>query len=189
MNGLGIGVAGLGTILSAAGQIGAGNAALGQAQGQQQASIYRAGQLQTQAGQVLAVGQQQAGITDLNTKTFLSNMTAAAAGTGGTATSPTVVTDKAQAAARGAYNAGSEMFSAEEQATGLENQANLDIFTGQQELSAGKYKQQAAQLGAMSTILSGAGSLAAKYGGGFNGGTGYTSPADVGGSGFHAGGT
>lgn len=155
-----------GTALSAAGQISSGNAAAAAGQSEQQASDYSALVLTQQAGQVRAASQAQVVNSNLQTAYVQSTVRARAAASGGSATDPTVVNLQGQIGARGEYNALSELYTGEEKARGEENQASLDIFTGEQQAAAGKAKQTAGYIGAFSTALSGFGSIGAKYGGG-----------------------
>ena len=158
----------VGTGMAAGGQLAAGSqaAALGRAQ---------AASLQVQAGQDVAQGTQEAANQTLDTKFIISNVRGAAASSGGVATSPTVVGIEGQIAARGSYNALSDMYAANEKSNALNYQGALDVYSG-------NVTQTADQVKAFATVLSGAGSLASKYGnpGGASGfPAGITSSADV----------
>ncbi len=153
-----------GTIISAQGQQQAGQAAAATGVAQQQASDYSATVLRQQAGQKIAQGAAAANIQRINTSYVLSTARANAAAAGISSTSPGVVNIEGNIAARGEYNALSALYSSNEEAAGLNNQAALDVYTGQQEVIAGQEKQQASNIGAISTIMSGVGGLAAKYG-------------------------
>jgi hypothetical protein len=147
-----------GTGMAAGGQLAAGSqaAALGRAQ---------AASLGVQAGQVQAEGSQQASNQALNTKFIISNVRGAAAASGGVATAPSVVDVEGELAARGSYSMLSDLYAANEKAAGMTYQGALDVYSG-------NTTQRADQVKALSTVLSGAGSLASKYGnpGGFNSG-------------------
>ena len=158
----------VGTVLNAAGQVQSGQAARAAGIAQQQAADYQAQELTQQAGQTRAVAEQ-ASINQRTNAAYVLSKVRANAAASGSATDPTAVDVAGQVGARGEYNALSEIYTGEEKARGLENQSALDIYTGQQEAEAGKYKQQAANLGALSSVLSGGGNLASKYGdaGGF----------------------
>lgn len=168
-----------GTALSAAGQISSGNAAAAAGQSEQQASDYSALVLTQQAGQVRAVSQAKAINSNLQTAYVQSTVRARAAASGGSATDPTVVNLQGQIGARGQYSALAALYTGEEEARGDENKASLDIFTGQQQLAAGQAKQTAGYIGAFASVLSGAGSIGAKYGGtGGSGGAGHDPSLD-----------
>lgn len=165
-----------GTIISAQGQQQAGAAAAAAGVAQQQAADYSATVLQNQAVAKQAQGIQAANIQTINTGYVLSSARANAAAAGAASTSPSVVSQEGQIAARGEYNALSELYMGNEAAAGMNNQAALDIFTGQQEAIAGQEKQKAANLASVGTMISGIGSLAAKYGGAIGGASSGTSP-------------
>jgi hypothetical protein len=147
-----------GTGMAAGGQLAAGSqaAALGRAQ---------AASLGVQARQEVAQGTQEASNQALETKYVISQTRGAAAASGGVATSPTVVGLEGQIAARGSYSALSDMYMARQKANALNYQGALDIYSG-------KVTQTADQVKALSTVLSGAASLASKYGN--SGGAGLT---------------
>jgi hypothetical protein len=140
-----------GTGIQAGGELAAGaNAAmLGRAQ---------AASLGVQAGQELAQGTQEVANQALSTKYLISATRGAAAGSGGVATSPTVVDLEGQIAARGSYNALSDMYMARQKANALNYQGALDVYSG-------NVTQRADQVNAFGTVLKGASSLAEKYGG------------------------
>ena len=148
-------LSGFGTGMQAGGQLAAGSnaAALGQAQ---------AADLSVIAGQDVAEGTAKANEQAIQTKYIISMTRGAAASSGGVATSPSVVDQEGQLAARGSYSALSDMYAANQKAAGLNYQGALDIYSG-------KVTQQADTVQAISTALSGASSLATKYGGGSGG--------------------
>ena len=158
-----------GTGIAAGGDLTAGNnaAALGEA---------NAAYLKVQAGQDIAQGSQEVSNQNLETKYIISNVRGAAASSGGTATSPSIVNIEGAIAARGSYNALSDMYAANEKAQGLNYQGALDIYSG-------KVTQEADEMKALSTVLSGAGSLATKYGGGAGAGSGQSDSVLYGGGG------
>jgi hypothetical protein len=158
-----------GTVLGASGQIQAGNAAAAQGLAQQQAENYKAGVLTQQAGQERAAGQRAAEIQNRQATLVNSTIRARAAASGAGATDPSVVTNEGRVAGMGEYNALSALYSGEEKARGEENQAELDVNMGDQEAAAGRFKQSASRISALSSLLSGGGSLYGKYGGGGTG--------------------
>ena len=113
--------------------------------------------LNVEAGQAVAQGTQEASDTALQTKYIISNVRGAAGASGAVATSPDVVNVEGQIAARGSYNALSEMYQQNEKAIGL-------TYQGQIAAATGEVTQQADVTKALSTVLTGAGSLATKYG-------------------------
>jgi hypothetical protein len=153
-----------GTILSGAGQIASGVAANAQGASQQAASNYSASVLRQKAGQELAVASNKVAPIKLATDYALSNERAAAAGMGGTASSPTAQTIAGQIAARGEYNALSTLYSGNEAAAGLENQADLDVVTGKAERIAGQQKMMGGITSGLGSMISGGAGLYAKYG-------------------------
>lgn len=152
-------MSGIGTVLSASGQMSAGNASAAAGYGQQAV-------LDQQAGQVAAQGSQEVANQNLKTKAIIGTLRARAASGGGSASDPTVVNLAGNIAARGEYNALSALYSADEKASGLQYQGDLAAYSGQ-------VKQTAARTTALATAISGFGGLAAKYGnvGGVNAGT------------------
>lgn len=160
-----------GTVLSAAGKISSGNAALAAGESEQQASDYSAELLNQQAGQVRAAAQAKAINSNLQTAYLQSTVRARAAASGGSATDPTVINLQGQIGARGQYSSLAALYTGEEEARGDENKAMLAIYTGQQQLAAGRAGQTADQIGAFSTVLKGFGDIGSKYGdvGGFGG--------------------
>lgn len=160
-----------GTILSAIGQMRAGQAAADQGRAQQVASNYSGAVADQQAGQTMAV--TSAGVTDTKTKTdyLLSKARAIAAASGGGATDPTVQTIEGRIAARGEYDMLSQLYTGGEKAAGLSNQADLYRYTGTQQAAAGESKKTAAYSTALGSLISSGSSLYAKYGMPAGGGT------------------
>ena len=139
-----------GSIITSQAQATAGTEALQLGQQQQAA-------LNIQATQDLAVGSQQAAEAALETKYTLGTVQARAAATGGSATSPTVTDVSGAIAARGEYSALNDLYTAGQKAQGLQYQGQLAAYSGQ-------IKDQAAQIQSGTTLLTGMGTLAAKYG-------------------------
>ena len=154
------------TALSAAGYAQAGQAALYQGQAQQQEENYSADVLQQQANQTRAQASQEIANTARSTDLLLSNARAAGAASGGDLTDPSIVTALGRAAGVGKYSELSQLYSGEERAVGMENQAALDRYMGTQALTAGQLKQQEEQTKMLSSILEGGSSLFSKMGGG-----------------------
>lgn len=142
----GMGLSAFGTLLSTQG-------VLQQGQDVMQAAQYKAAQSRQNATQALASGSQQVNQIYTQLKMTQSRALAVAAASGADAMSPTVVNLTALNAGYGAYNENMATYNANMKANAFTNQANADIFAGQQ-------AQQAAHLNAGATILSGAGSIA-----------------------------
>lgn len=153
-----------GTVMSASGQMQSGAAAKAQGAAQQTAANYNASQLDQQATAVR--GQTSAQVSDNARQTQLiqSTVRARAAASGGGATDPSVVTLQSGIAGRGEYNNLALLYSGEEKAQGLNNQANVTRYTGQEQFDAGINNQTAANTKAVASIFSGASSLYGKYG-------------------------
>lgn len=162
---MGLELAGVaGTAMSAYGQTQAGAAAKAQGAAQQVASNYTAAQLDQQATAVR--GQTSAQVSDNARQTQLiqSTVRARAAASGGGATDPGVVTLESGIAGRGEYNNLALLYSGEEKAQGLNTQANVTRYTGQEQFDAGINNRTAANTKAIGSIFSGASSLYGKYG-------------------------
>ncbi|MGH6714573.1 MAG: hypothetical protein ACREDC_00115 [Bradyrhizobium sp.] len=153
-----------GTAMSAGGQMAAGQAASVVGAGQQQASVYEAGVLSQRAASAAAAGSQQASIVAANRPFVIGSQRANAAAAGGTAGSPTAQAIMGNTVARSEYDQMADIYNGEVQARGYQNQAALDIYQGQQQLAAGQYRAKAARVGALTSVLSGFGNVAAKYG-------------------------
>jgi hypothetical protein len=172
---------GAGTITSVLGQLQSGDAAAAAGASEQQASNYRAAVLRQQATATRGQSSAEASDTALRTQYVLSSARARAGASGAGATDPSVVNTEGLIAGRGEYNVLSQLFSGEEKARGLENQASLDVFTGQQQRIAGQVSQSSYNTRAISTALQGGSSLFAKYGNG-----GFAPPPPSGGGGLPA---
>ncbi len=112
-----------------------------------------------------AAAQRQA--LDLNQKANLtrSSAVAAAAAGGVNAGTGSALTNQAQIASRGSYQAGLELWSGQNRATGLLNQAAGTRYSGYMAALGGQEAQQASELNALSTIAGGGASMLRMYGG------------------------
>lgn len=153
-----------GAAMSVSGNLASGQAAKEQGAAKQIAANYSAAALDQQAGQVRAQTSAQVAEQARQTQLILSSGRARAASSGAGATDPTVVGLEGGVAGRGEYNNLSLLYSGNEKATGMENQANLDRFTGQQDYIAGKEGQQTYDTKAVTSAISGASSMYSKYG-------------------------
>lgn len=152
-------IAAAGTVISTVQQAGAAKAA---GQAQQQAADFAAGQAEQQAGQARAASQRRA-IEERRRGRLAASRAQAVGAASGSAGSVDVINRIADLEAQGEYGALVALYEGEEQARGLETQAGVSRFEGGQARTAGN-------LAAQSAIVSGASSLAAKYGGGLAGG-------------------
>ena len=138
-----------GTAIGSIGQLQQGKA-------QEQAANFEASQLETNAGQTRAAAIQKGLEAKRQSKIAQSRATALAsasgAGTGGTVID--IVSDLAR---EGAYRQALSLYEGESQAQGLETAARAKRYEGLLSRKMGK-------LGAFTTLLSGAGSIGAKYG-------------------------
>lgn len=147
---LGAGASAVGTAVSAAGQINAGKAA-------QESAQFTAAQLRSNAGQSIASAQRSAIDTQTKGRLLASKTTAAAGASGVNAGVGSPAEDIADITARTKYNAALDLFRGQSTATGLENQAVADLWSGDA-------ARKGAQLSAFGTIAAGAGSIAGQYG-------------------------
>jgi hypothetical protein len=156
---------GIGTALSAANTIAGGNYAAEAGQMKQAEANFEATQDIENAAGDTAAAQRQA--IDANQKANFVRSTAvanAAAG-GGNAAVGSAVTNQAQIASRGAYQAAMDLWQGQNQASGLMNQAAGKQYSGEANLMGGEEAQRAAYLNATATIAGGGASLMRMYGG------------------------
>jgi len=138
----------IGTGLSAATTILGGNAAA-------KAGRYTAAQLNQNAAAARAAGQRRMFDTQLRSRFLQSTATARAAGSGVNAGIGSPAADVGQIARRGSYQAAMDLWTGENTATGLENEAAGAIYTG-------NVQQASSWLSAAGTIAGGAGSILAQ---------------------------
>lgn len=136
-------------VMSAAGTIMSGNAARG-------AANYSAAQSEQQAGQEVAVSQRKAIEARRQAGLANSRVTAVAAGSGASATDPTVLDIMGDNAGVGEFNALSALYSGEETARGLRMRGVADRYEG-------ATTRQASLVKAGGTVLSAGSSLYDKY--------------------------
>lgn len=141
-----------GTVLSAGGAY---------AQGVQadKAAKYEANQMAVNAGQERAMAQRRSIESRRQARLAESRLQAVAGASGAGAVDPTTVRLAQDIGAEGEYNALSDLYTGEEQARQLEGAAGLRRYEGKMARKAGTLK-------AISTVLSSAGSMYGKYGGG-----------------------
>lgn len=141
----------IGTIVSAAGTIAAGQAEKEQAD-------YEAKQLDLKAQEEQAASQREAFEADKEKRLVVSRQQALAAASGLTASDPTVVDITSGTEAYGVYRSRMFRYGGEERATGLRAQAEGRRISGQA-------AAQGAMYSALGTVIGGFGSFFGKYGG------------------------
>jgi hypothetical protein len=154
-----------GTGISAANTIAGGNYAAQAGQMKQTEANFEAQQdIENAAGETAAT-QRQAIDTDQKANLLRSSAVANAAANGVNAGAGSALTNQAQIAARGNYQARMEMWSGQNQATGSLNQATAKQYSGYMDLIGGQEAQRASTLNALSTIAGGGTSMLRMYGG------------------------
>lgn len=149
--------------LSAAGTIAGGGAAAAAGRSGQQASYFRAAQEDQQAQESRAASQRDALEKNRQTGLLLSKLQANAAGSGGGASDPGVLTLAGDIAGKGEYQELMNMFKGENRARGLEDSAIGSRMTGDAALAEGIAKQRASYLSAAGTIIGSAGGAYKTY--------------------------
>lgn len=154
----------LGMFQQSAGAKQAGAAAQTNAAAQAQAAEFTAKQLDQQAGQTMASGQRASMEQLRQAKLVQSRALALAAASGAGASDPTVVNLMGKIGAEGAYRAGVAMYQGEEQARQLRLKAAGTRYEGEAALIGGKTRSDAYSTASTASLLSGAGTLFARYG-------------------------
>lgn len=163
-NFLSAGLTVLGMFTQASGAHAAGNAAMSNAQAQAQADAFKAAQYEQQAGQSIATGQRQAIEQKRQAQLLQSRALAVAAASGAGASDPTVVHLIAQIGGEGAYRAAVAMYDSEEKARQLRLNAAASRYEGDAALLGGEAQKSAYDTSAVSSLLSGAGTLYTRFG-------------------------
>jgi hypothetical protein len=158
-------IAGLagGTVLSAGAQMQSASAAKAQGKANQTAAYYEAQQLDAKAGQERATSQRNAMESRRQERIVQSNLQAAAAASGGGAVDPTIGRLASGIAIEGQYRALSDLYSGEDRARGLEDQASARRYEGDVGYMAGKARAASERTAAIGTIFSGVGTGATLY--------------------------
>jgi hypothetical protein len=153
-----------GSAVSAMGTIAGGNAAADAGARGQQAAYFTAAQQEQGAQESRAVAQRQALDNRHKADLVLSSLRARGAA-GGTMVSDGDILDTAgEIAARGEFEALSDMYQGENRARGLMDQAVASRMTGDAALAEGIAKKKASKLSAIGTIIGGAGSAMSSFG-------------------------
>ena len=156
---------GIGTGISAANTLAGGAYAAQMGRAKQAEANFEADQDVANAAGEIATAQRQA--IDVNQRADLtrSSAVAQAAANGVNAGAGSALTNQAQIAARGRYQADMDLWSGQNQASGLMNRAAGKRYTGELDALAGKETQRASTLNALSTIAGGGASFMRMYGG------------------------
>jgi hypothetical protein len=153
-----------GAATSAAGTIAGGRAAQLSGQAANASANYTAQQLESNAAAATAAGQRRMLDTQDKSRLLQSTAIARAAGSGtnpGVGSPLATVGDIAQ---RGSYKAAMDLWSGQNTATGLINQAAGARYSGNAALIGGNLAMTGADYGAAGTIAGAAGSMVSSYG-------------------------
>jgi hypothetical protein len=156
---------GVGTGLAAANTLAGGGyaAQVGKAK-QAEANFEAAQDVANSAGEI-ASAQRQALDAGQKADRVRASAVAQAAANGVDAGAGSALANQAQIAARGRYQADMDLWSGENQATGLMNRAAAKRYSGELDALAGEEMQRASRLNALSTIAGGGASFLRMYGG------------------------
>lgn len=154
-----------GTLMSVKGGLDAAKAARVAGQRQRAAKESEAALYTSRAQQEVAAAQQRGFEEKRKAKLVASRAIALAASGGGGASDPTVMNLLADVEGEGAYRQAVRVYQGEEAARTLRYQAAGARYEGELAEEAGSAKARAYKTQAISSLLSGAGSLYGKYGG------------------------
>ena len=156
---------GIGTGLSAANTLAGGSYAAQVGKAKQAEANFEADQDVANSASEIASAQRQALDAGQKADRLRSAAVAQAAANGIDAGAGSALTNQAQIAARGRYQADMDLWSGQNQATGLMNRAAGKRYTGDLDAIAGDEASRAAGLNAMATIAGGGASFLRMYGG------------------------
>jgi hypothetical protein len=139
------------------GTIAQANAMRAQAQAEQQAANYKAQVENQQAQEDRAAAQRRALAEREKTQYAQSQLQALAAASGGGADDPTIIKLSSDIAAHGEYNALADMYTGESKGVDLENQANLDVYSGAMKADAMRAKANSTIMGGFGGLFTGIG--------------------------------
>jgi hypothetical protein len=156
---------GIGAGISAANTMAGGDYAAQVGRMKQAEANFEADQDVANAAGETAAAQRQA--IDFNQRADLlrSSAVAHAAANGVNAGAGSALTNQAQIEARGRYQADMDLWSGQNQASGLMNRAAAQRYTGELDVLGGDEMQRASTLNALSTIAGGGASFMRMYGG------------------------
>jgi hypothetical protein len=149
--------------LSAAGTLMGGSAAASAGKSQQDAAYFKAAQEEQSAQESRAAAQRTALDKDRQSRLLQSTLQANAAASGGGADDPTVVGLGQDIAGRGEYQSLMDLYTGENRARGLEDQATGSRMSGDAALAEGNAKKDASYLSAAGTLIGSAGSAYRTY--------------------------
>jgi hypothetical protein len=150
--------------LTAANTIAGGNFAAESGAMKQTLANFQADQdIESAAGDVAAAQRQAIGVSQKANLQRSSAVASAAAG-GVDAGTGSALTNQAEIASRGSYQAGMDLWQGQSRATALLNQAAGKQYAGDSDLLGGEEAQRAADLSAASTIAGGGASVLRMYG-------------------------
>jgi len=154
----------VGSVVSARGTLAGGDYAQQAGLIQQQAANYQADQLDANASTQVGVAQQRAGMDRYQTDQLISKGRAAIGASGVSGNSTSAVSAISQIKKRGEYEALNDLWSGNNTATGMRNQATADRYSGQAAAYSGQVQQSLSRTAALGTILGGVGSMFKTYG-------------------------
>jgi len=158
------GLSGIGTAISAANTLAGGGYAAEHGQMQQNLADFQANQDIENAASTTAAAQRQAiGISQQANLARSSAVAGAAAG-GVNADTGSALVNQAQIASRGANQSNFDLWSGQNRATSLMNQAGAKQYSGYMDLLGGEEAQRSSDLSAASTIAGGGASILRNYG-------------------------
>jgi hypothetical protein len=140
-----------------------GNAAASAGKSQQDAAYFKAAQEEQAAQESRAAAQRTALEKDRQSRLLQSTLQANAAASGGGAADPTIIGLGQDIAGRGEYQSLMDLYTGENRARGLEDQATGSRMSGDAALAEGKAKQSASYLSAAGTLIGSAGSAYKTY--------------------------
>ncbi len=156
---------GIGSGISAASTLAGGAFAGSLGRAKQAEANYEADQDVANSAGEIASAQRQALDASQKASLLRSSAVAQAAAGGVDAGAGSALTNQAQIAARGRYQADLDLWSGQNQATGLLNRAAAKRYTGDLDVLGGSEAAGASGLNALSTLAGGGASLLRMYGG------------------------
>ena len=158
-------LSGIGTGISALNTLAGGSYAAQAGKAKQAEANFEAEQDVINSSSEIATAQRQALDAGQKADLLRSSAVARAAANGVDAGSGSALTNQAQISARGRYQADMDLWSGQNQATGLLNRAAGKRYTGELDAIGGDEASRAADLNALATIAGGGASFLRMYGG------------------------
>lgn len=155
---------GAGTALSVMGNLNKAKAYSSMGTQQTQGAELEAQQFEANAKNAIGASQQGAYEQERQGTIAASRALAVAAASGGGASDPTIVNLMARMAGESHYNAMAALYQGQEQSRAMTNQASIARYGGEVAQNAADTAAGAAKFSALTTAITGAGSLYAKYG-------------------------